>query len=470
MNIQYDNNNNNNDNDGTLTNKEHLEAIVSTFPQIEYAFGYGSGVFLQQNHDKEAMIDLILSIPDTGNGNEINTTSYEHNSTNVYNVYKWHEQNIQMNPDHYAFIPKLLGPNFITMLQRTGAGCYFNPMVNIKTKAGIDIGTGTGTNDDSNSYSHRLVKYGVISHSKLKQDLMEWDCMYIAGRMHKPILALNQKQSSSVLSQDGTCSSYGMQSDEITYLQENYNLKYAFATALLLLPLHNNINKNNKNNNNDAIDDINNTNDRRIKINHLFEIIAGLSYIGDPRLAAGAEDPGKVSKLVNSNGQLERFKSLYQYQISNLEQQGVITSTCIDETCSYNNNQSKSIGGIKNQEYIIEVDVHDWAVRRKLLLDLPKNVQYHMMKHHNYYNLTQTQPSSLSSTNNFTNFTNMNHHATQEEITSFANNLTKTIGKIVGRPARIQSAKGLLTAGVHKSIQYVWAKLAKGALRNVRLK
>jgi hypothetical protein len=441
--------NDNDNSDGTLTNKEHLEAIISTFPQIEYAFGYGSGVFSQQqqqNHDKEAMIDLILSIPDDTCNNGDNSTA-----TNVYN---WHEQNIQMNPDHYAFIPKLLGPNFITMLQHTGAGCYFNPMVKIRTEK----------SHSNMSNMSRLVKYGVISHSKLKQDLMEWDCMYIAGRMHKPILALNESSSSSS-SQEINNGNNRMQSDEIMYLQEHYNLKYAFASALLLLPLHNN--------NNNATDD----DDRRIKINNLFEIIAGLSYIGDPRLAAGAEDPGKVSKLVNSNGQLERFKSLYQYQISNLEQQGVIsTGTGIgtgtgkdtDTGCHDSNSQPKSIGD-NNKEVFIEVDVHDWAVRRKLLSDLPKNIQYQMMKHHKYqyqyqHNLAQ-QHSSPS-----TNIANLNTNATQEEITLFAKDLTNTIGQIVGRPARIQSAKGLLTAGVHKSIQYVWAKLAKGALRNVRLK
>jgi hypothetical protein len=42
-----------------------------------------------------------------------------------------------------------------------------------------------------------------------------------------------------------------------------------------------------------------------------------------------------------------------------------------------------------------------------------------------------------------------------------------SISKIVAPSARIQSAKGLVTAGLSKSVRYAAAKLAKGSLNGL---
>ena len=34
----------------------------------------------------------------------------------------------------------------------------------------------------------RPVKYGIIGLSELEKDLQEWDSLYVAGRLHKPVL------------------------------------------------------------------------------------------------------------------------------------------------------------------------------------------------------------------------------------------------------------------------------------------
>lgn len=116
---------------------------------IPFAFGYGSGVLKQQQDIEKSsknqnQIDLILV---------------------VQNSFKFHEENLQMNSQHYSFL-RHFGPSFITRLQETrGARIYFNPYVKFS--------------DDPNT----LYKYGVISRRHLIRDLLDWETLYVAGRL-----------------------------------------------------------------------------------------------------------------------------------------------------------------------------------------------------------------------------------------------------------------------------------------------
>ena len=42
----------------------------------------------------------------------------------------WHRENIARNPRHYSFL-RYLGLDTITRIQRTGAGLYYNTLVQI---------------------------------------------------------------------------------------------------------------------------------------------------------------------------------------------------------------------------------------------------------------------------------------------------------------------------------------------------
>lgn len=122
-----------------------------TDPQqhIPFAFGYGSGVLKQQQDINKSntspnQVDLILA---------------------VNNSFKFHEANLQMNPYHYSFL-RHFGVSTITRMQETrGARIYFNPYVKFR--------------DDPNT----LYKYGVISRRHLIRDLLDWETLYVAGRL-----------------------------------------------------------------------------------------------------------------------------------------------------------------------------------------------------------------------------------------------------------------------------------------------
>ncbi|SAM00576.1 hypothetical protein [Absidia glauca] len=188
--------------------RQQLKDIVAQFnAPIRYAFAYGSGVFRQNGYDekKKPMMDFIFGVSHPGH---------------------WHALNMQQNPHHYSGL-RMLGSNTVSKLQdNVGAGVYFNPYVEIN---GI------------------VIKYGVVSIDKLCRDLIDWETLYVAGRMHKPVKILRD--------------------DARVRLANQVNLTEAVRVALLTLP-------------------------EKFNEEQLFEKIAGISYVGDFRMTVG-ENPNK---------------------------------------------------------------------------------------------------------------------------------------------------------------------------------
>jgi len=111
----------------------------------------------------------------------------------------------------------------------------------------------------------QTIKYGVTTVDNLCSDLLNWNTLYLAGRMHKPLRIIKD--------------------DARVRLTQQVNLVSAVRAALLTLP-----------------DEFSET--------ELFERIAGISYSGDPRMILPAENRGKVGNIVRKQG--EQFKELYQ--------------------------------------------------------------------------------------------------------------------------------------------------------------
>lgn len=197
-----------------------VNCLLSKFPPgISLAFAYGSGVVTQSGYNYNSsdypMLDLILVVEDSE---------------------QWHLNNMRMNPTHYSSLIPLNAANVAKFQDKIPAYFWFNAYVPM----------------DSPRFPNRLMKYGVICKANALRDLEQWNCLYLAGRLHKPVRILKSCQ-------------------EMDHAIES-NLTNAMRTALLMLP-------------------------ERFNEIDLYMTIASLSYTGDPRMYVG-ENPKKVVNLV----------------------------------------------------------------------------------------------------------------------------------------------------------------------------
>lgn len=241
--------------------KEALRQILWKFrAPIRYAFAYGSGVFPQSSGKDGGGKSIHPSPPEAiakvQDGNQkmidfIFGVSYSQH---------WHSLNLQEHRDHYSAVGSL-GSYAVSKIQDSfGAGVYFNPYITVN-----------GT----------LIKYGVVNLDTLCKDLSEWDTLYLAGRLQKPVKILRDNPA--------------------VRLANQVNLIAAVRTALLLLP-------------------------PEFTEKELYSTIAGISYMGDPRMTIGGDDPRKVDNIVKH--QLPNFRRLYAPLIDNLPNISFNDSAC----------------------------------------------------------------------------------------------------------------------------------------------
>lgn len=213
-----------------------FQQIISHFPQrtMRLAFAYGSGVFQQHGtaNMSKNMVDFVFAVEDP---------------------VQWHNDNIERNFKHYSGL-RHLGSKYISYLQEhMGARIYYNTLVMCEG---------------------RLIKYGVISVQSLIDDLLDWESLYVSGRLHKPVKMLMLDSNESELN-----------------LAMATNLKSAVHASLLLLP-------------------------EQFSEEDLYVTLAALSYNGDFRMMVG-EDRNKVYNIVRPN--TDRFRRLYENILGNDE-------------------------------------------------------------------------------------------------------------------------------------------------------
>jgi translocator assembly and maintenance protein 41 len=309
--------------EGRLVDPSELGPLITqAFPPVLHAFGYGSGVFVQQQEKEQKMVDVILVVDD---------------------ALDFHAQLLARHPQHYSLPCRLGGASFCAHVQNGfGANVFFHAFVEVE---GL------------------LIKYGIVEKKHILDDLSNWTHLYLAGRLHKPTLPL-------------------LIDPEVMEAQVSLNLPRALATSMVLIDEMAREQQSNK-----------------ASLSSIFESIAQLSYSGDPRMDVGGEDPDKVKKLVHGNeGQMARFRQLYQPALNDFSQRGLL---------SFNNDDSV-----------------EWDAVPLMRETLPPR-------------MVAKAPTLLA----------------------------PAIRATVRQAARAQSLKGIVTAGVAKSVQYAFAKLSKGLLR-----
>lgn len=302
----------------------------------------------------------------------------------VTHPHHWHSLNMAQHPRHYAMLSRLLGGIGISLVQPRGAKIWYNPYIKL---------------DDE------LVKYGIISVDDLCTDLLDWETLYVSGRMHKPVALVT--------------------SDARVRLAQQVNLASALRTALLLLP-------------------------REFSEVELYTRIASLSYTGDFRMSVpGGENANKVRNIVLN--QREEFRRLYAGLMRNLgtlsieevreNRFRIVQDVSASTRASYAARLPRCLRQKVQDHYTSQPDLDPAFLK----LSLSKTLD-----------TVPRRPSSIEREEILNAFWKA---AVQRD--DFGQVLLQKISQTVKGPAWSQSIKGVYTAGLTRTLRYVAAKIGK---------
>lgn len=311
----------------------------------------------------------------------------------VHDTDKFHRANAEAHPEHYSALLKL-GYRAIDFVQRSGAGIYFNPYVTMNDHNGAPL----------------MIKYGVMSRERALADIRDWSYLYLAGRLHKPVQFL-------------------IESDDREFKDAvEHNLSSALKLAILLL--------------------LKQTGNSTLSAQRLFEKIALVSYMGDPRMLVGGENPNKVKNIVAK--QLDLFSALYAPAIEEALEHEML----VEQGSSFKLNML--------QARIAEtISLFPLNFRRKLFKSYSNKYAKELG---DGLGLDKVSPGNeclvplhIASDHPFV------QSIAQDKYLRAT--LLSTILGIIAYPALVQSLKGIFTAGVTKSAKYAWEKRQKGLLK-----
>jgi len=271
----------------------------------------------------------------------------------------FHSINMQQHPSHYPLHARILGSSYVSRVEEMGPGVWFNAYIPMK-----DV----------------TIKYGVTTIDNLCSDLLNWNTLYLAGRMHKPLRIIKD--------------------DARVRLTQQVNLTSAVRAALLTLP-------------------------EEFSETELFERITGISYSGDPRMYLPAENRGKVGNIVRKQG--PQFKELYH----------------------------RLVVGLPGVHWPVEVSTiqQDVSARARAahLKKLPSGLLTKVKS--NYARTLAISPELEADESVY-----WSRLAGDEKLPLV---LAEEMSGIVRYPATVQSLKGIVSAGLGKSMRYSAAKVGK---------
>ncbi|KAL1893368.1 Mitochondrial translocator assembly and maintenance protein 41 [Sporothrix stenoceras] len=382
--------------------KEALRQILWQFrAPIRYAFAYGSGVFPQSAPNgrvpTEAEIKAIhpkapLAVQRAQDGSPkmidfiFGVTFTQH----------WHSLNLHQHRDHYSALGSL-GSGAVSYVQdNIGAGVYFNPYVVVN---GI------------------LIKYGVVNLDTLCTDLSEWQTLYLAGRLHKPVKILRD--------------------DARVRLANQINLLSALRTALLLLP-------------------------PEFTERELYSTIAAISYLGDPRMSLPTENPQKVANIVDHN--MSNFRRLYAPLIETLPNAQFNDSRCSQrdwlDDGDANLKLAQDMDPVRRGNMVRRLPK---AFRERLYFQYQKQFAIPRGEFNQMMEASRDEDDAAAGGG----FRRQQATAFERRIVEDADPATLTkhvrhvIKQTINWPSTSQSLKGVLTSGLGRSVRYMGEKMAK---------
>lgn len=381
--------------------KEALRQILWQFrAPIRYAFAYGSGVFPQS---AKAATGSTLhpnppeAISKVQGGNQKMVDFIFGVSFSQH----WHSLNLQEHRKHYSSLGSL-GSFAVSKIQDSiGAGVYFNPYITVN---GV------------------LIKYGVVNLDTLCKDLSEWNTLYIAGRLQKPVKILRDNPS--------------------VRLANQVNLISAVRVALLLLP-------------------------EEFTEQELYSTIAGISYKGDPRMSVGGDDPKKVANIVKY--QLENFRRLYAPLIDNLPNISFNDSVCNNADWFDDPNVNARLQ--QNMEPVTRghmVRRLPEAFRQKLYFEYQSKFNIPRRQFNEMMAKTKDEDPDRIRRREGGEFER--RIAEDVEGGGLKKEVEEVIEKTIRWPSFTQSVKSVFTAGVSKSWRYAREKRAKARTGAAELK
>ena len=373
--------------------KEALRQILWQFrAPIRYAFAYGSGVFPQTATFSVASPSKLHTKPDPaistvqgGKGKMIDFIF------GVSYTQHWHSLNLQQHRDHYSAVGSL-GSYVVSRIQDNwGAGVYFNPYVTVN-----------GT----------LIKYGVVNLDTLCRDLSEWDTLYLAGRLQKPVKILRD--------------------DPRVRLANQVNLISAVRTALLLLP-------------------------ETFTECDLYSTIAGISYLGDPRMSLPTENLNKVSNIVRN--QLPNFRRLYRPLIENLPNVSFKDPRCSQpewaEDLTTNASLAQDMDPTKRGNMVRRLPK---AFRKKLYFRYQSKFEIPGADFNKMLEESSDEDPTRVNRRQAGPFEKRVAGESQSEVKK---EVSAVIKKTIGWPSASQTMKGLVTGGVRRTWKYLMEKYQK---------
>ena len=257
-----------------------------------------------------------------------------------------------------------------------------------------------------------LIKYGVVNLDTLCRDLSRWDTLYLAGRLQKPVKILRD--------------------DPRVRLANQVNLISALRTALLLLPPN-------------------------FTEQDLYGTIAGISYLGDPRMSLPAENANKVANIVRH--QLPNFRRLYAPLIENMPNVAFHDPRCSSPQWADDPDTNASLA----QDM-------DPVKRGNMVRRLPRSFREKLyFQYQSKFQIPQLEFNKMLEASNDEDPTRVKRQqggrfeqrVAGEQQQALVKEVSEVIKRTIRWPSVSQSLKGIVTAGIRRSWRYFMEKVKK---------